>query len=61
MRLIAYWHPDQGLRFWLAARTYFQSEQAAAAYLGSLPSELAAGSRIESQLPEGATLFSYPY
>jgi len=61
MRLIAYWHPDRGLRFWLAARTYFQTEQAAAAYLGSLPSELAVGSRIESQLPEGATLFSYPY
>jgi len=61
MRLIAYWNPDQGLRFWLAARTYFQTEEAAAAYLGSLPSELAAGSRIESQLPEGATLFSYPY
>jgi len=61
MRLIAYWQPYQGLHFWLAARKYFQTAEAAAAYLGSLPSELAAGSRIESQLPEGATLFSYPY
>ncbi len=60
LRMIPYWHPDQGLRFDIIYWTYFPSEAEAADYLAKLPEEVRRKSEIIAGWEKGAVFYANP-
>ncbi|HHP7234692.1 MAG TPA: AAA family ATPase [Desulfobacterales bacterium] len=60
MRMVPYWTPEQGLHFALVFPRHFTNEDAAEAYVDSLPAGIAAETRVQRLPPEKTVYFADP-
>ena len=60
LQIVANWSPDTGLRFPIAIRGYFASEQEAADAARGLPERIAFHSRVVHQWPKNTIFFADP-
>jgi len=60
LRIIPYWHKDQGLQFDVIFWKYFSSHNEAARYLTTLPADLLTRSEILTEWPEGIVFYANP-
>lgn len=60
LRIIPYWHSDQGLQFDVIFWKYFSSQNEAARFLTTLPADLQTRSEILAGWPEGVVFYANP-
>ncbi len=61
LRMISNWSPSEGLVFRLAAKRCFSDPNDAIGYLSALPPGMVSNGHVQSEWPDGAQFFSYPY